>query len=330
MLNFPQEFFREEVREDFTVDVTMKTFWAAEMEVLREVSEICERHGLQWYCAYGTLLGAVRHHGFIPWDDDMDIWMLREDYNKFLEVAEAELPKGYVVQSPLLEEGYTEYHTIVLNAKSISISPERLQRFHGCPFATGIDIFPLDYLPRDAEERQNVLELIALLAVLVAIVKKEEWEEKDIQDLINGRETIADILGINFEEELIQSNKKNITSELYRVVNYIAMSYGEEDGDDLVMYLSYLVTPRKKFPKRCFEDVIEMPFEVFGVPVPIGYDEVLKLQYVDYMVRMKGASSHDYPLYEKQVKALREAKDDFEGKCKRLEELLAEYRSKKC
>lgn len=330
MLNFPQEFFQEEVREDFTVDVTMKTFWAAEMEVLREVSEICERHGLQWYCAYGTLLGAVRHQGFIPWDDDMDIWMLREDYNRFLEVAEAELPKGYVVQSPMTEEGYTEFHTIVLNAKSISISPERLRRFHGCPFATGIDIFPLDYLPRDMEERQNLLEIMALMAVLVGIIKKEEWSEKDIEDIASGRAAVADILGIDFVEEINPDNKKNLRSEIYKIMNYIATGYNEEDGDELIVYLSYLNNPRKIFHKDWFSDVIEMPYEIFGVPVPIGYDEILKKQYVDYMVRKRGTAAHDYPLYEKQVKALREAKDDFEGKCQRLEELLAKQRGKKC
>ena len=159
MLNIPQEFLQEEVREGFTVDVTMKSCWAAQLEVLREISEICERHNLQWFCAYGTLLGAVRHQGFVPWDDDMDIWMLREDYTEFLRVAKAELPEEYRVDSPLTEEGYTEYHTLVMNAGSISIRPERLQKFHGCPFATGVDVFPLDYLPRNESERETLLEM---------------------------------------------------------------------------------------------------------------------------------------------------------------------------
>ncbi len=155
MLDFPQEFFREETRDDFTIDTTMKTFWAAELEVLREIAEVCERHNLQWYAAYGTLLGAIRHEGFVPWDDDMDIWMLREDYNKFMEIAPKELPPGYKVESSLTDIGYTQFHCCVFNAFSISISEERLRRFHGCPFAVGVDVFPLDYLPRDEEEREG-------------------------------------------------------------------------------------------------------------------------------------------------------------------------------
>ncbi len=330
MLNIPQEFLQEETREDFTIDVTMKSCWAAQLEVLREIAEICERHNLQWYCAYGTLLGAVRHEGFIPWDDDMDIWMLREDYNKFLQVAATELPKGYVLDGPLTETGYTEYHTLVLNARSVSISPERLHKFHGCPFATGIDIFPLDYLPKNQADRENVLEIIALMSVLVGIIKQKEWEESDIEDIVNGRNAIADILNVEFKEKIEFENKKKIVSEIYKYANYLAMSYGEEDGDELVMYISYITNHNKIFHKDLFSEVIEMPFEGFGVPVPCGYDEILRKQYGDYSIRVQNAAGHDYPLYKKQVKALQEAMEDLENKVNRLEELTGKRKEETC
>ena len=65
---------------------------AANLEVLKEVDRICRKHGIQYLLDAGTLIGAVRHHGFIPWDDDVDIAFLRQDYEKFIKVAKKELP----------------------------------------------------------------------------------------------------------------------------------------------------------------------------------------------------------------------------------------------
>ena len=75
----------------------MKRAWAAQLEVLEEIDKVCKKHNIRWFADCGTLLGAVRHRGYIPWDDDMDICMLRPDYIKFNQVAEQELPKSFVV-----------------------------------------------------------------------------------------------------------------------------------------------------------------------------------------------------------------------------------------
>ena len=172
MLEFQEGFFDQEIREGFYLDSTMKTVWAAELEVLQKVAEVCDKYGLTWYAAYGTLLGAIRHEGFVPWDDDMDIWLKRKDYNKLMEVLPKELPEGYRVRGPLTEEGYDQFHTCVNSGSGISIAQEWLEQFHGCPFTVGLDIFPLDYLPRDEQERtlqKNLFTLAGRVAQLARI-----------------------------------------------------------------------------------------------------------------------------------------------------------------
>ena len=102
-LSFPKSFFEPEVREDFLVDTTMKTVWAAEMELLADIDYVCQKYNLQYYAYWGTMLGAVRHQGFVPWDDDMDLAMKREDYNKLMKILPEELPETYRVYWSLSE-----------------------------------------------------------------------------------------------------------------------------------------------------------------------------------------------------------------------------------
>ena len=84
-MKYQEEYFTEEVKDGFRVSSLMKRCWAAQIEVLEQFDSICKRLGIKYYAAYGTLLGAVRSGGFIPWDDDIDIWMFREDVNILIE-----------------------------------------------------------------------------------------------------------------------------------------------------------------------------------------------------------------------------------------------------
>ena len=90
----------------YPVDDTRKKVWAVELDIFKKFIELCERHGLTYYTFSGTLIGAVRHKGFVPWDDDIDIVMLRRDYDRFVEIAEKELEEPYFLQTTMTDHCY--------------------------------------------------------------------------------------------------------------------------------------------------------------------------------------------------------------------------------
>ena len=99
-LDYNPNFLKEEVREDYTVSENMKKLWLVELDILNKLIQVCNKYGITYFADAGTLLGAVRHKGFIPWDDDIDIILPRKDYDKLLSVAKEEFQYPYYVEKP--------------------------------------------------------------------------------------------------------------------------------------------------------------------------------------------------------------------------------------
>ncbi len=314
MLQISNDFLKPEIREDFYIDSTMKTVWATALDLLQTIAEICDRHGLEWYAAYGTLLGAVRHEGFIPWDDDMDIWMKRADYNKMLKILPGELPQGYHVLSPQTEEGYEQFHTCVVCGEGISIEPQYLERHYGCPFRVGVDIFPLDYLSRDRELRKwqrNIFLLAKRTAQTIQeyrCLPRDSREEGDrcLREIRDGVRFLEEHTGLGINPQLLEQGQwDRVISEVYRIANEVVRQCTEGEADCLVMFREYANCEKTVFPKEWFDQVWGASFENVMLPVPWKYDQVLQRIYGNYQVRYRGGS-HEYPYYEKQLEELRE------------------------
>ncbi|HHD2823136.1 TPA: phosphorylcholine transferase LicD [Clostridium perfringens] len=121
------------------------------MDILDKVQEICEKNNIQYCLGDGSLLGAIRHRGFIPWDDDMDIWMLRDDFNKFISIAKKELGDKYFLQTIDSDKYYNLYHIPCKVRKKNTLCIEKNEideKYHKGMY---IDVFPLDFIPNSSK-----------------------------------------------------------------------------------------------------------------------------------------------------------------------------------
>lgn len=286
--NIPEQYFEAEVRDGFHIESKMKRAWAAQIEVLLEIERICKKYGLEYFAYSGTLLGAVRHNGFIPWDEDMDIAMLRDDYQKFLQVAKIELPQGWRLMGAA--QGTGIFFSRILNEEGYNSTAEHLLRFHGCPYPVGIDIFPLDFLPDNQEEEDVLYYMLRSVYNAMGAIMTDAGQEI-LEERLHMVEELCNI-------RLVVDN--NLVDRLSRLMDAIGMLYMDVRGEH-VASLMFNPNPdhRMKYKREWFSKIIRIPFENIEIPAPVNYDEVLKVAYgKDYMTPKK-IIGEDYPFYRK-------------------------------
>ena len=298
MLQFDDKFFEGEERCGFYVEPLMKRAWAAQLEVLEKFKVVCKRHQLNYFADFGTCLGAVRHKGFIPWDDDMDVAMPRKDLQLFLRYAKMELPESFKV---ITCHEYEEYDTIIVrlvNTNSITTNPDFLNEYHGFPFACGLDIFPLDYIPRDPDEREVQIELFNLVSGVKAAHQPDSAAtDEDKAYLLEQVETITG--------QPVDRNG-NIVNQMAKLEDAISAMYDKKDADHIgIAYRLTYYGDRAAHPLADYAKAIEMPFENTTIAVPVGYEGYLTRQYgenyMDYAIYL----AHDYPFYRNQMDILK-------------------------
>ena len=125
----------------------LKRLQATELEILDAIAEVCKSEGLNWFLIGGSVLGAKRHEGFIPWDDDIDMGMLRADYDRFLEIAPTALPEGFELLSPMETPGYAPMFAKVCKTGTHFCSQEAVDA--GVDIGIFVDIFPRDRVAAD-------------------------------------------------------------------------------------------------------------------------------------------------------------------------------------
>ncbi len=146
-------------------EIDLRALQLIEFEAFKEIDRICKKHNIMYFMCYGTLIGAVRHKGFIPWDCDMDIVMMRKDYDKFAEVCSSELSHKYFLQNYHTDPGFLPALTrICINGTYLYDKYTEHLKFHKGAY---IDIFPLDNSPDNEKLRKKHERNLLLIDILI-------------------------------------------------------------------------------------------------------------------------------------------------------------------
>lgn len=298
------EFLLDEVRCGFLVPSAMKQAWAAELEVLMEIDRVCKKHKIQYFADWGTLLGVVRHGGFIPWDDDLDIVMKRKDYEKFMSVARFDMAEGFDVQTFRNQKDFWLFMGKVVGRNHFCFEKEHLRRFHNFPYIACVDIFVLDYVYRDEQKEEERRYLCKyMLGVADAIVEGRLTPAEKRRNL----QRLQQMSGLVIPEI---ADPVEMGRYLYGEIEKLFARVPEEEADTLTQLFPWgLKGDRFHFPKEYYETSVELPFECTTIPVPFAYDRMLKLRYGDYMRLIRNAGAHDYPFFEGQKANLQKVLD---------------------
>ena len=306
-VSLPADFFRGETRNGFYIEPLMKHAWAASLNILYKVGQICKANGLPYYVDWGTLLGTVRHHGFIAWDDDIDVSMMRNDMLKLAQIIDEQYPElMFIDYYSSKAHGMQAFR--VANTRKLLPDRKQLKDSCGFIFPAGIDIFPLDKLPDEAADRDEMESVLTWVSVANSIY--EELRDKTLLDedyfikvriLETAVGEVEKICNVAFRDKIPERQ------ELLILMDEVQGLYRDEGFSSITHLFAY---GNKKFivDKENYAEVIMMPFETIMVPVPAGYDRILTGEYgSDYMTPKQVPSFHDYPFYKKHFKTLSDA-----------------------
>ena len=261
-----KDFLNEETRCEFFVSGKRKRIWKCELDLIEELIRVCDKYGLKYYASNGTLLGAVRHSGFVPWDDDVDIMMPRNDYDRLLKLAGEEFKDPYFLQYAGNDKQYFRDYARLRN-KNTTAKTKRGWNKKSC-HGIFIDIFPIDGESRNAIYRKwQKIRVRYYCALANTYVYYDEFSDSFIRKLLYS-------LANSFV-------KRRSFDKLLEKIDNIRKKVPFDKADNV-----YIICHGGKlinFPKEYLEGNCIREFEYIHISIPSGYDKLLSLHYGDYM-----------------------------------------------
>ncbi len=272
-------------------DFELKTMQQKQLEMLLEIDRLCKKHKLKFYLAYGSLIGAVRDKGFIPWDDDVDIFMPQADYEKFCEICKTDLDEKFFLQNPYTDPEYLFYTPKLRYNNTCAVEPKfkDMNMHHGIY----IDIFPVYDMPKS-----RLLKKLQMYLQQIQTLYLRKRKPVRLHKLIIYR--LTSILCINeWALKLFNRLMKKVKLDENHVCDLVSIGY-------------YFNTV---FDKAWFGEPLYIDFEGHKMPVPEKYHDMLTAYYGDYMTpppENERDTGHDFFCisFEKNYNELKESLKD--------------------
>jgi len=255
-------------------ELSIKEEQQIQLNILKYFDEICRKEKLSYYLAYGTLLGAAREKGFISWDDDIDLWMMREDYDKFNSIFHKYQTKEYFLQNVS-----TDPNMVVPSMTRICVNETYKWPF-GCEkekFHTGIyfDIFPLDFGTNNSNNNKKRIKHSARYHSML-------WDKLKIAHKM-----------YSFKDKLFVLVARAFPRP---IINYLLLKIVKKrknyNDKVLICYPASGIFPNNVYDARLFEKIVYLEFEDIKCPCPSGYEELLTQRYGDWKIPAKTKPVH--------------------------------------
>ena len=254
--------------------VILKRLQQTQTDILKDFIEVCNKYQLDYFMLGGTGIGVVRHQGFIPWDDDIDVAMPRKDYDKFMNIIDKEMGQKYKILTPLKDKKYA-CNVTHLQKKGTKFVPY-VSKDMECDLCIDIDIFPLDYMPDDKKKRRRQLKKTWFLNKLIFLC----GTAKPIIPLDGIEKNIAQCICAVAHWGLKIAHIS--PSFLYKLLVKECTRYNNQETRYMNAF-EVTMSDRAYISKDELYPLVEMPFEDLMVKMPNQYDTYLRRLFGDYM-----------------------------------------------
>lgn len=249
--------------------LTLREQQMLQLTILKEIDKVCRDNNIQYYLMYGTLIGAVRHGGFIPWDDDIDIVMMREDYDKFVKACEnGALSDSYVIQNRDTDPEF-EFLISRVGMKG-TYSDDHSRRTLKTMNYTYVDVFPLDNVPDSSDEQKRHKRRLAFLQQALHYRMNYHYDHNTRIKLV-----LKTIWALPFKVIPLSKYMSDMEKEIKR--------YNGSNTKKCAMFCGRYGYERESYLKEDFAPAEELVFEDSKFYVPKNYKHILEHVYGDYM-----------------------------------------------